>query len=72
MNPDRSFGQRFSTAIAYVIIAATGFAVFSLIVWGIVAIWVRIGGALSLPPQRKSLTWPAGSSSKTATLCAHS
>lgn len=47
MNPDRSFGQRVSTAIAYVIIAAIGFAVFSLIVWGIVAIWVQIGGALS-------------------------
>ena len=47
MNPDRSLGQRFSATIAYVIIAATGFAVFSLIVWGIVAIWVRIGGALS-------------------------
>ena len=42
MNPDRSLGQRFSTAIAYVIIAATGFAVFSLIIWGIVAIWVVI------------------------------
>lgn len=47
MNPDRSFGQRFSTAIAYVIIVATGFAVFSLIVWGIVAIWTQIVGAFS-------------------------
>jgi hypothetical protein len=47
VNPDRSFGQRFSTAIAYVIIAATGFAVFSLIVWGIVAIRVKIVGAMS-------------------------
>lgn len=47
MNPDRSFGERFSAAIAYVIIAATGFAVFSLIVWGIVAIWAKIAGALS-------------------------
>ena len=47
MNPDRSFGQRFSTAVAYVIIAATGFAVFSLIVWGIVAIWDKIVGAMS-------------------------
>lgn len=47
MNPDQSFGQRFSTAIAYVIITATGFAVFSLIVWGIVAIWVKIAGAMS-------------------------
>lgn len=47
MNPDRSFGQRFSTAIAYVIIAAIAFAVFSLIVWGIVAIWVKIAGAMS-------------------------
>jgi hypothetical protein len=47
VNPDRSFGQRFSSAIAYVIIAATGFAVFSLIVWGIVAIWVKIVGAMS-------------------------
>lgn len=47
MNPDRSLGQRFSTAIAYVIITATGFAVFSLIVWGIVAIWSQIAGALS-------------------------
>ena len=47
MNPDRSLGQRVSAAIAYVIIAATGFAVFSLIVWGIVAIWVQIVGALS-------------------------
>ena len=46
MNPDRSLGQRVSTAIAYVIIAATGLAVFSLVVWGIVAIWVRIVGAL--------------------------
>lgn len=47
MNPDQSFGQRFSTAIAYVIIAATGFAVFSLIVWGIVAIWTQIVGAMA-------------------------
>lgn len=47
MNPDRSLGQRVSTAIAYVIIAAIAFAVFSLIVWGIVAIWVKIGGAFS-------------------------
>ena len=47
MNPDRSLGQRLSAAIAYVIIAATGFAVFSLIVWGIVAVWVKIGGAFS-------------------------
>ena len=47
MNPDRSLGQRFSTAVAYVIAAATAFAVFSLIVWGIVAIWVKIGGAFS-------------------------
>lgn len=47
MNPDRSLGQRFSTAIAYVIIAATAFAVFSLIIWGIVAIWGQIGGAFS-------------------------
>jgi len=47
MEPPKTLGQRFSSAIAYVIIAATGFAVFSLIVWGIVAIWVRIGGALS-------------------------
>lgn len=47
MNPDRSFGQRVSSAIAYVIIAATGFAVFSLIVWGIVEIWVKIVGAMS-------------------------
>lgn len=47
MNPDRSLGQRFSAAVAYVIIAATAFAVFSLIVWGIVAIWVKIAGAMS-------------------------
>ena len=47
MNPDQSFGQRLSTAIAYVIIATTGFAVFSLIVWGIVAIWAKIVGAMS-------------------------
>ena len=47
MNPDRSFGQRFSAAIAYVIIAAIAFAVFSLIVWGIVAIWGQIVGAFS-------------------------
>ena len=47
MNPDQSFGQRFSTAIAYVIIAAIAFAVFSLIVWGIVAIWVQIVGAMA-------------------------
>ena len=47
MNPDRSLGQRVSATVAYVIPAATAFAVFSLIVWGIVAIWVKIGGALS-------------------------
>ena len=47
MNPDRSFGQRVSAAIAYVIIAAIAFAVFSLIVWGIVAIWGQIVGAFS-------------------------
>jgi hypothetical protein len=47
VNPDRSLGQRVSAAIAYVIIFATGFAVFSLIVWGIVAIWAQIAGALS-------------------------
>ena len=47
MNPDRSLGQRVSAAVAYVIVAATAFAVFSLIVWGIVAIWVKIGGAFS-------------------------
>ena len=47
MNPDRSLGQRVSAAVAYVIIAATGFAVFSLIIWGIVAIWGQIVGALS-------------------------
>lgn len=47
MNPDRSLGQRFSTAIAYVFIAAIAFAVFSLIIWGIVAIWGQIVGALS-------------------------
>ena len=47
MNPDQSFGQRCSTAIAYVIIAATGFAVSSLIVWGIVALWTQIVGAMA-------------------------
>ena len=47
MNPDRSLVQPVSAAVAYVIAAATAFAVFSLIVWGIGAIWVKIGGALS-------------------------
>lgn len=45
MEPKKTPGQRFSEALAYTIIAAGCFALFSLIVWVTVVAWRGIIGA---------------------------